>query len=156
MAHGTNSKVRGARTTARVCAAACHKGKGMGKTKPTANAPAVDAEATPTCPNTGKCKGWVGTDIVRLVIGWNPKVRASRKRFACYVDKATVADYKAACKALPKSANGRYAGSDLPWDTERGFIAVFPAGHPSATADIAAVRAVCKPPNGVWPGDPMR
>jgi hypothetical protein len=95
-------------------------------------------------PNTGKRKGWAADDVVRLTITCNPKTRVSRKRFACYVDKCTVAEYTARCNALG-DGNGKKAKPDLAWDTERCFIAVYPKGHPLATAPIATVRQHVKP-----------
>jgi hypothetical protein len=124
---------------------------------------AENADAVAQCPPQGYGEFHpqlkVLTNVIRRLIDHNPKGGkaphfASRQRFACHVDGETVAEYIAAVQALPKHANPNYARADIPWEATRQYIAVFPQGHPLATADIAEVRAVCKP-SKPYPADPM-
>ena len=87
------------------------------------SAPAVSA--LPEAPRRPRAWRPAPTDVIRLLIDYNPKRDESRKRFDLYRDGMTVADYvDAVVNSGTIGATVGKAYADLRWDTDRSSIAV--------------------------------
>ena len=65
-------------------------------------------------------------EVIRLVRRSNPKTGMSAKRFDCYRDGMTVAEYRAeVARRLGRSEAGK-CRADLRWDMDRNFIRIEP------------------------------
>jgi hypothetical protein len=72
------------------------------------------------------------TDVIRVLVDENPKLSTSKslRRFDCYRDGMTVADYESAVRQRLGDVEGRKLSADLQWDCSRDFIRLERNGRP--------------------------